>query len=275
MHLVLSRLAAQEAKMAALENQRARGSRRRSRLTRVGCGPAFLVAILAALVPLSLLAANPFTDLNPGSVHNDNIEAIYNAGLTKGCDPDREYCPNDNVTREQMASFLARLGGLGSNPPVANARTAQSADTATSAASAQRAENAAQLGGQPASAYVQANSSPTFADLAVTGTINQAYMPGTSNRATPLAFAYVTSDVTVSAGTPNLTVTYSTTNKRYEIEIAGEYYHFRTHPTSVTPNSFNRTLVCGSDNGKLVIYVNDTISGNPALSALQILIFKP
>jgi hypothetical protein len=45
--------------------------------------------------------------------------------------PNVSYCPKDNVTREEMASFLARLGGLGSNPPVANALTAMTAGSAT------------------------------------------------------------------------------------------------------------------------------------------------
>lgn len=86
-----------------------------------------LPAILfVALVPLATLAANPFNDLT-GGVHDANIDAIYNAGITTGCDPNVSYCPNDNVTREQMASFLARTAGLGTNPPVANAKTAQSA----------------------------------------------------------------------------------------------------------------------------------------------------
>jgi hypothetical protein len=62
----------------------------------------------------------PFTDLT-GGVHDANIEAIYNAGITTGCVPNQEYCPTANVTREEMASFLARTAGLGSNKPVANA----------------------------------------------------------------------------------------------------------------------------------------------------------
>jgi hypothetical protein len=91
--------------------------------------PAACLALLLALVPLGLLAANPFTDLT-GGPHDANIDAIYNAGVTRGCVPDQEYCPTRNVTREEMASFLARLGGLGSNPPVAHALTAQSAGNA-------------------------------------------------------------------------------------------------------------------------------------------------
>lgn len=81
------------------------------------------LVVLLALVPLAAVAATPFNDLNPGSPHNGNIDAIYNAHVTTGCVPNQQYCPNGNVTREEMASFLARLGGLGGNPPVANAAT--------------------------------------------------------------------------------------------------------------------------------------------------------
>jgi hypothetical protein len=87
--------------------------------------PLLLAALLVALVPIAALAANPFVDLNPNSVHNANIDAIYTAGITTGCDPGVAYCPNGLVTREEMASFLARTAGIGGNPPVANAKTAQ------------------------------------------------------------------------------------------------------------------------------------------------------
>jgi hypothetical protein len=80
------------------------------------------LALLIAVMPLTLLAANPFTDLNPGSVHNNDIDLLFNAGITAGCTP-TEYCPNANVTREQMATFLARTAGLGNHPPVVDAKT--------------------------------------------------------------------------------------------------------------------------------------------------------
>jgi hypothetical protein len=118
------RVAAQERRRAAPAAPRRRS---RGRLMAV-----FIGALLAALVPLTLLAANPFTDLNDGSPHNGNIAAIADAGITKGCNPpeNTQYCPNEYVTREQMASFLARAAGLGGSPPVANAKTAQTAGTA-------------------------------------------------------------------------------------------------------------------------------------------------
>ena len=117
-------------RLAALEASRGerRPSRRRERGGRLRLACAVLaMTLLVALVPLATLAAGPFTDLNPGSGHNPNIQAIADAGITRGCNPPdlTQYCPSANVTREEMASFLARAAGLGGNPPVANAKTAQ------------------------------------------------------------------------------------------------------------------------------------------------------
>lgn len=115
---LIARDQTRETELAAL--RRALRPRRRRHLA-----PTLLLALFVAFVPLSLLAANPFNDLVPGSVHNGDIDAIYNVGVTTGCDPNVSYCPTANVTRQEMASFLARLGGLGGHPPVANAATLQ------------------------------------------------------------------------------------------------------------------------------------------------------
>lgn len=49
-----------------------------------------------------------------GNVHEGMIEAIVAAGITVGCTTDgRNYCPGDNVTRGQMATFLSRALDLG------------------------------------------------------------------------------------------------------------------------------------------------------------------
>ncbi|MCZ6640531.1 MAG: hypothetical protein O7F71_03055, partial [Gammaproteobacteria bacterium] len=54
-----------------------------------------------------------FIDDN-GSVHEGSIEAIAALGITKGCNPPRNtrYCPDDAVTRGQMAAFLQRALAL-------------------------------------------------------------------------------------------------------------------------------------------------------------------
>ncbi|MCY4457119.1 MAG: S-layer homology domain-containing protein, partial [Acidimicrobiaceae bacterium] len=60
---------------------------------------------------LELAEAQPagFNDVDAASTHAANIDAIYAAGITVGCNSDPlRYCPNDSITRAQMASFLVR-----------------------------------------------------------------------------------------------------------------------------------------------------------------------
>ena len=54
-----------------------------------------------------------FVDVDEGSVHRANIDALAAAGVTASCnDEPLSYCPNKPVTRAQMATFLARALGL-------------------------------------------------------------------------------------------------------------------------------------------------------------------
>ena len=48
------------------------------------------------------------------SVHQANIDKIFAAGITVGCNPplNNEFCPRDSITRGQMAAFIARALGL-------------------------------------------------------------------------------------------------------------------------------------------------------------------
>lgn len=60
---------------------------------------------------LKLPAAQPagFTDTHR-TVHADDIDALYAAGITVGCaEEPLQYCPEDSVTRAQMATFLYRM----------------------------------------------------------------------------------------------------------------------------------------------------------------------
>jgi hypothetical protein len=124
-----AQLAEQQARLARLE--------RRRRFPRRAL-PLIIATLLVALMPLSILAANPvFGDLGQAAeVHRADIQALGNAGITTGFDDPtaddpiyRLYDPKGTVTREQMASFLARTAGLGGNAPVANAKMAQTAST--------------------------------------------------------------------------------------------------------------------------------------------------
>ena len=54
-----------------------------------------------------------FTDVEPDSWYSPHVERMADLEITTGCtsQPAR-YCPDDNVTRAQMASFLVRAFGL-------------------------------------------------------------------------------------------------------------------------------------------------------------------
>ncbi|MDH3499503.1 MAG: S-layer homology domain-containing protein [Acidimicrobiia bacterium] len=78
--------------------------------------PTALLALVLVIVMAAGSAAGglppggTFTDDN-GNAHEGFIEAIAAGGITSGCGGTR-YCPDDDVTRGQMASFLARALNL-------------------------------------------------------------------------------------------------------------------------------------------------------------------
>ena len=76
-----------------------------------------LVSALFAAVSIggpatALAISGAFTD-DDGSVHEPDINAIAEVAITTGCGPGL-YCPSLTVTREQMATFLARALQLSS-----------------------------------------------------------------------------------------------------------------------------------------------------------------
>jgi RHS repeat-associated protein len=64
-------------------------------------------------------AAAVFADVPQGAPFQREIEALKSAGVTAGCSlTPLDYCPNDNITRGQMAVFLlAAKEGPGYTPP--------------------------------------------------------------------------------------------------------------------------------------------------------------
>lgn len=56
-------------------------------------------------------ATGIFADVSPGSFAANWIENLANDGITGGCGGGN-YCPNDPVTRAQMAVFIVRTFGL-------------------------------------------------------------------------------------------------------------------------------------------------------------------
>jgi hypothetical protein len=75
------------------------------------------IAVALVSVPLAGQATSRFLDVASDNPLAADIEWLEAWGITKGCSP-IEFCPNDPVTREQMAAFLHRyaLSGAGGSP---------------------------------------------------------------------------------------------------------------------------------------------------------------
>jgi hypothetical protein len=94
-----------------------------------------IVGVLALIVaPLAAVATHSFSDVPDSHTFHGNIEWLKASGVTKGCNPPANtlFCPDDNVTRGQMAAFMERfaeyLGAEDGTPAQAdNATTADSA----------------------------------------------------------------------------------------------------------------------------------------------------
>jgi hypothetical protein len=68
-----------------------------------------LVGTSISAAAAQLPPGGTFIDDN-GNVHEANIESIAAAGITRGCNPpiNDRFCPDESVTRGQMAAFLGR-----------------------------------------------------------------------------------------------------------------------------------------------------------------------
>ena len=118
-----------------------------ARPTRIAAG-LLLVGLLA--IPVAVSAAHRFDDVPDTNVFHDDISWLADNGITLGCNPpaNNNFCPESNVTRQQMAAFMRRLatGGV--------------VDAATAA-------DAAKLGGQDPYHYttVMVSSAGSFIDF--------------------------------------------------------------------------------------------------------------
>ncbi len=81
----------------------AQGRRHRTRdIALIGLG-----ILLGASV--TTLASHQFSDVPTSAIYHEAVEWLFNRGITLGCSAGL-YCPDDFVTRAQMALFMQRLG---------------------------------------------------------------------------------------------------------------------------------------------------------------------
>lgn len=70
-----------------------------------------MASFIAAALQLAPVDGADFTDVPDGSIHEGNIYALVQAGIAGGY-ADQTFRPTEQVTRAQMASFLAEALGL-------------------------------------------------------------------------------------------------------------------------------------------------------------------
>ena len=77
--------------------------------TRLIAGFVLVLVAVASVAFAALPPGGTFID-DDGHIFEGAIEAIAAEGITKGCNPptNDKFCPNDKVTRGEMAVFLVR-----------------------------------------------------------------------------------------------------------------------------------------------------------------------
>lgn len=75
----------------------------------------FIVALVVA-APTAVWASHQFVDVPDSHVFHDDIAWLADNGVTLGCNPpdNDRFCPDEEVTRGEMAAFMRRLaeGGV-------------------------------------------------------------------------------------------------------------------------------------------------------------------
>ena len=72
-----------------------------------------MATFLVRALELPAAAAAGFVDVDPASVHAASVDALFAAGITGGCSSEPlRFCPDDPVTRAEMATFLVRALNL-------------------------------------------------------------------------------------------------------------------------------------------------------------------
>ncbi len=132
-----------------------------------------LAGMVGALVatPIAVYATHVFTDVSDSAFYSNSVTWMKDNGITVGCNPpsNTKYCPNDNLTRGEMAVLMKRL----SENEIVDAATAVNADHADNATNADNAET---LDGFSANqllrvAFGSTDNAPEFNGNVVPGTI--------------------------------------------------------------------------------------------------------
>jgi hypothetical protein len=90
----------------------------------------FMFIAMLFVVPVALAQPPYFDDVPPGHMFYDQINWIYENGITSGCSVTPPlYCPDAAVSRGQMAVFMYHLAGYGTGGAIVDADTLDGLDS--------------------------------------------------------------------------------------------------------------------------------------------------
>lgn len=71
----------------------------------------WMTIALVLTIPGTSIAGDRFQDVPSSNIFHDDIGWLADQGVTRGCNPPTNdmFCPDDPVTREQMAAFMRRF----------------------------------------------------------------------------------------------------------------------------------------------------------------------
>jgi hypothetical protein len=120
---------------------------------------------VVVLIPVTAVASHQFTDVPNANIFHGDISWLADNGVTKGCNPPANtmFCPEANVTRQQMAAFMHRLAVN----KVVDAKTAVTAD------------NANKLDGKDSTAFLGKTEKAADSNL-LDGMDSTAFVPATA-----------------------------------------------------------------------------------------------
>jgi hypothetical protein len=117
---------------------------------------------LVGLIAVTASAAHSFLDVPDTHTFHDDIEWMKDSGVTRGCNPpaNTNYCPDDFVTRGQMAAFFHRFSQAG----VADAGTLQGKDSSQFLDSNDKAADSDLLDGKDSTEFLGKNEKAADSD---------------------------------------------------------------------------------------------------------------
>jgi len=119
--------------------------------------------LVVGLIAATASAAHSFLDVPDTHTFHGDIEWMKDSGVTRGCNPpaNTEYCPDDFVTRGQMAAFFHRFALAG----VADAGTLEGKEAGDFLDTNSKAADSDLLDGKDSTEFLGVNDKAADSDL--------------------------------------------------------------------------------------------------------------